>query len=210
MAFDFKKRYGELYLPPARPVLVEVPAMSFVTASGEGDPNGPAFQDAVGALYAVSFTVKMLPKKGTVPAGYYDYSVAPLEALWWLTDGGGFRFEQRENWAWTAMIRQPEFVTAELVDSLMPQIKKKKPNPAMDMIKLECFTEGPCVQMMHIGPYAGEPETLQRMTAFMLENGLTDLVGLGGKHHEIYLSDPRKASPERMRTVLRHPVRRGA
>ena len=206
---DFKKRYKELYLPPEKPVLVDVPGMSFLMADGEGDPNGnPAFQDAVGALYSVSYTLKMLPKKGIVPDGYYDYSVAPLEGLWWLSDGGAFSFDRRGNWAWTVMIRQPEFVTPDLVNALLPEVMKKKPNPALKSLRLESFAEGLCVQMMHGGPFASEPATVTRMEAFMEENNLLCRLGRGGKHHEIYLTDPKKVMPENWKTVLRHPVAR--
>lgn len=207
-AMDFKKLYKDLYLPPAKPMLIDVPAMNFLIVDGAGDPNGPEFQDAVGALYSMSYTLKMLPKKGVVPEGYADYTVPPLEGLWWLSNGGAFSFTARENWVWSAMIRQPEFVTKELVSGLLPEVKRKKPNPALERLRFEAFTEGPCVQVMHTGPFATEPETMKLIEAFIGENGLSDRIGLGGKHHEIYLSDPRRGSPAKMKTVLRHPVAR--
>lgn len=203
---DYKKLYKDLYLPPNRPVLIDVPEMHFLAVDGAGDPNGQGFGDAVGALYSMSYTIKMLPKKGPAPQGYIDYSVPPLEGLWWLSDGGAFSFASRDNWVWTAMIRQPEFVTEQLVSTLLPDLIRKKPNPALGKLRLISFAEGSCVQMMHLGPYAAEPGTMEKMEDFMAENNLASRIGRGGKHHEIYLSDPRKGSPENMKTVLRHPI----
>lgn len=206
-AFDFRKQYKDLYLPPDKPMLIDVPAMKFVMVDGEGDPkNNPEFQDAVGSLYSMAYTIKMLPKKGIVPEGYFDYSVLPLEGIWWLSDGGSFSFERRGNWLWTVMIRQPDFVTTELVTALLPSVIKKKPNSALDKLRFESFAEGLCVQMMHKGPYSTEPMTVAAMESFMETNNLMSRLGRGGKHHEIYLSDPNKSSPESMKTVLRTPV----
>jgi hypothetical protein len=205
---DFKKGYKELYFPPEKPVLVDVPPMRFLMIEGEGDPNGsPDFQNAVSALYSMAYTLKMLPKKGAAPQGYFEYSVAPLEGLWWLSDGT-FSFKGRDNWLWTAMIRQPDFVTAELVLEQLPGLMRKKPNPALERMRFETFAEGLCVQIMHIGPYSEEPANIARMEEFMRENGFVSRIGSGGKHHEIYLADPRKIKPEKMKTVVRHPVSR--
>ncbi len=205
--YDFKKQNKELYLPPEKPVLVDVPRMQFLMVDGAGDPNGSkAFQDAVSALYAMSWTIKMLPRKGIVPEGFYEYTVAPLEGLWGLSDSGTFSFQERGNWVWTVMIRQPEFVTEDLVRALLPDVKKKKPIEALSLIRLEEFTEGLCVQAMHLGPYATEPETMERIEAFLAEHGLKDHLGSDGRHHEIYLTDPNKGDPVKQRTVLRHPV----
>lgn len=206
-AFDFKKQYKNLYLPPNKPVLIDVPEMTFLMVDGSGDPNGnPEFQDAVGALYSMAYTIKMLPKKGIVPHGYYDYSIAPLEGLWWISGNTAFNFEKRNNWLWTVMIRQPEFVTPELVSSLLPEVTKKKPNPALEKLRFEAFAEGLCVQMMHQGPYATEPETVKSMEKYMQAKNLQCRFANGGKHHEIYLSDKNKSKPESKNTVLRHPV----
>jgi hypothetical protein len=205
---DYKKEYKDLYFPPERPVLIDIPPMSFLMVDGQGNPNGnPELENAVGALYSMSYTLKMLPKKGAAPKGYVEYTVPPLEGLWWLSDGV-FSLGSRGNWLWTAMIRQPDFVTAELVDGLMPELMKKKPTPALERLRLKSFTEGLCVQMMHIGPYADEPKNVAHMEEFMLENGLKCRLAEGGKHHEIYLSDPGRVKPEKMKTVLRHPVSR--
>ncbi len=207
--YDFKKQNKELYLPPEKPVLVDVPTMRFLMVDGAGDPNGnESFQDAVSALYAMSWTIKMLPKKGIVPEGFYEYTVAPLEGLWGLSDGGTFSFTERGNWVWTVMIRQPEFVTDDLVRALLPDVRKKKPIEALSLIRLEEFTEGLCVQAMHLGPYATEPETMERIETFLVEQGLKNRLGAGGRHHEIYLTDPNKGDPAKQRTVLRHPVAR--
>lgn len=202
---DFKKEYKELYMPSAKPSLVDVPAMSFIMVDGSGDPNGPEFLKAVEVLYGLSFAIKMSKMKGNQPEGYFEYVVPPLEGLWWIT-GSCFSFEQRENWMWTAMIRQPEFVTTDVFTWARDELNRKKPELSSQGARFETFTEGLCVQAMHLGPYATEPETMLKLKAFMAANNLTDQVGNGGKHHEIYLSDPRKAKPESMKTVLRHPV----
>jgi hypothetical protein len=206
-ALDFKKQDKDLYLPPKRPVLIDVPEMNFLMVDGSGDPNSnPEFENAVGALYAMSYTLKMLPKKGIVPAGYVEYSVAPLEGLWWLADGDAFNFTRRGNWLWTVLIRQPDFVTDELVAALLPEVMKKKPNAMLEKLRFQSFTEGLCVQMMHLGPYVTEPGTVECMDVYTKENNLLSRLGQDGKHHEIYLSDPNKGKPENMKTVLRHPV----
>ena len=205
--FDFKKQYKDLYMPPQKPMLIDVPAMNFLMVDGAGDPkNNLEFQDAIGTLYSMSYTIKMLPKKSITPAGYFDYSVAPLEGLWWLSDGGVFSFEKRGNWLWTVMIRQPDFVTADMISALTPAVMRRKPNPALAKLRFESFTEGLCVQMMHVGPYATEPQTVASMDSFIEKNNLLCRLGRGGKHHEIYLSDPNKSKPETMKTVLRYPV----
>ena len=204
-AFDYKKEYKDLYLPNTKPVQVDVPSMNFIMVDGAGDPNSPVFRRVVEVLYGFSFTIKMSKMKGAQPPGYFEYVVPPLEGLWWVS-GGGFSFERRDNWLWTAMIRQPEFVTPEVFAWAHNELRKKKPELRVDAARFETFTEGRCVQAMHIGPYATEPETMLKIEAFMAANNLKDKVGHGGKHHEIYLSDPRKANPETMKTVLRHPV----
>ncbi|MFZ5974846.1 MAG: GyrI-like domain-containing protein [Bacillota bacterium] len=204
-AFDYKKEYKDLYLPKDKPVLIEVPPMQFIMADGSGDPNGGHFQQAVELLYGLTYTVKMSKMKGNQPEGYFEYVVPPLEGLWWI-DEGGFSFEKRENWKWTVMIRQPEFVDAGVFQWACSELQKKKPELNPDNACFGDFEEGLCVQIMHMGPYAEEPRSMDKMTAFMEQEGLRDMVGAGGKHHEIYLSDPRKGKPENMKTVLRHPV----
>lgn len=206
-AFDYKKEYRDLYLPGSKPVLVQVPSMHFIMVDGQGDPNDPEFQQAVELLYGLSFTIKMSKKKGVPPPGYFEYVLPPLEGLWWI-EGGGFSFEQRDNWRWTLMIRQPEFVSLDFFQWAAGEVNKKKPALELDNVRFEAFEEGLCVQIMHKGPYASEPQTMKTMETYMVAEGFTDLVGRGGKHHEIYLSDPRRGKPENMKTVLRHPVQR--
>ncbi len=204
---DYKKQYKDLYLPSHKePALVTVPTMNFLMIDGQGDPNNnETFQKAVEALYSLSYGIKMLPKKGIVPEGYFDYVVPPLEGLWWI-DGEEFSFHKRDNWLWTLMIRQPEFVTLELYEETLNRVKSSKDNESLSKLKFESFEEGLCVQMMHIGTYASEPETVDMMDKYMESNGYRVTFQKGGKHHEIYLSDPNKAKPETMKTVLRHPV----
>jgi hypothetical protein len=205
-AFDYKKEFKDLYLPKGQPALITVPAMNFFMVDGRGDPNNSAgFQQAIELLYALSFTIKMSKMKGNQPDGYYEYVVPPLEGLWWI-DNGCFSLDQRENWQWTLMIRQPDFVTPEVGEWARNETGRKKPGLSVEDARLERFEEGLCVQMMHIGPYSDEPDTMEKMHAFIEANGLKDKLGHGGKHHEIYLSDPRKGKPEKMKTVLRHPV----
>lgn len=207
--FDYKKEYKDLYMPSnKKPVLVNVPAMNFILVDGRGDPNNnPEFQKAVEALYSISFTIKMSPKKGTVPDGYFDYVVPPLEGLWWLEGDKEFSFNERDNWRYSLMIRQPEFVTRGMVERTISELKTKKGNEKLDNVRFEEFNEGLCVQMMHIGPYSTEPETIEKMDNFIIEKGYVKTIGAGGKHHEIYLSDPRRTKPEKQKTVLRVPVR---
>lgn len=209
MAFDFKKEYKELYMPKGKPALIEVPEMNFIMVDGSGDPNdNPEFEHAVGLLYALSYTIKMSNKKGVPPEGFFEYVVSPLEGLWSVSDGQ-FCLTKRDNWRWTVMIRQPEFVTDEVFQWACGEVRKKKPDLSVDMARFEAFQEGLCAQIMHVGPFADEPKTMEKLAEFMEQEGLRDRVGSdGGKHHEIYLSDPRKAKPEKMKTVLRHPVTR--
>ncbi len=203
--FDYKKEYKDLYMPKNKPVMIEVPAINFIMIDGAGDPSNTEYQLAVGALYALSYTIKMSKMGGSQPQGYFEYVVPPLEGLWWIS-GGAFDFEKRDNWLWTAMIRQPEFVTTEVFAWAYEECARKKPELDLGKARLETFTEGLCVQMMHLGPYANEPESVALMRTFMAENGLVDETGSERKHHEIYLSDPRKTAAEKLRTVLRHPV----
>jgi hypothetical protein len=203
---DFKKEYPDLYQPKARPAFVDVPEMTFIMVDGSGNPNeNPLFEEAVELLYGLSYTLKMSHRKGLAPAGFFDYVVPPLEGLWWVEDDR-FSLEKRDNWKWTLMIRQPEFVTEEFFHWAVDAFSKKKPGQRVEKARLQSFTEGSSVQILHIGPYATEPETVQAMDAFMLAQGWKSRLGQGGKHHEIYLSDPRKSLPEKMKTVLRHPV----
>ncbi len=204
-SFDFKKDLKELYMPKATPTLIDVPALQFIMVDGAGDPNGGEYPKAVAVVYALAYTIKM-SKMGTYKIdGYFDYVVAPLEGLWWITDED-FSFEKRDNWLWTSMMAQPDFVTADVFQWAKAEVKRKKPELDCSKARLEGFTEGLCVQMMHHGPYSEEPANVELMHRFMAEKGYKDDTGNHRKHHEIYLSDPRKVLPEKMKTVLRHPV----
>jgi hypothetical protein len=204
---DFKKEDRDLYLPKGKPAFIHVPAIPFIMADGRGDPNGQEYRDAVGLLYALSFTIKMSRMGGNQPKGYFDYVVPPLEGLW---DCGtvGFDPEHRDSWRWTSMIRQPDFVTQEVFQWACEQAEKKKPELDFTKARLEIYDEGACVQMMHLGPYSTESASIEQMEQFMKENQLIDDCGEERRHHEIYCSDPRKTAPERLKTVLRHPVRK--
>ncbi len=204
-SFDFKKEYKDLYLPKEKPVLIDVPVMNFIMVDGTGDPNSETYREAIEILYALSYTIRMSVKGGSEPAGFFEYVVPPLEGLWWIK-GGAFSFDQRENWLWTSMIRQPEFVTAAVFQWAVEECRRKKPGLGGGKARLESFQEGLCVQIMHIGPYADEPRSVELMRAFMKEEGLIDQTGSDRKHHEIYLSDPRKTDPQKLKTVIRHPV----
>lgn len=205
---DFKKDYKDLYLPKTKPMLIDVPEMQFIMVDGAGDPNSEAYQQAIGILYGLTFTIKMSKMSGKQPSGYYEYVVPPLEGLWWVS-GGAFSFDQRENWLWTSMIRQPEFVTPAVFDWAVEECGCKKPELDLTRARVSSFKEGLCVQIMHLGPYADEPRSVELMKDFMADNNLIDETGSERKHHEIYLSDPRKTAPEKLKTVLRHPVDRG-
>ncbi len=208
---DLKKQFKSLYAPSVKKVeIIQVPPLQFAMIDGAiekgyGPGNSPGFQAAVQALYGVSYTLKfMLKKRKTNPI---DYPVMPLEGLLWLTEGDVFDINIKDNWSYTLAIMQPEVITQEIFDEGLEQVRGKRgDSEALSKLRLEYFEEGLCAQVMHIGPYATEPATMERMQAFMDENGYRDAVGLGGKHHEIYLGDPRKADPAKLKTVLRHPV----
>jgi len=208
---DLKKQYKHLYQPSAKRIeSVQVPNLQFAMIDGfiekGSEPgNSPSFAEATMALYGLSYTLKFMFKKHKAHA--MDYPVMALEGLWWVEDGT-FEIFRKDNWFYTVMILQPEIVTPEIFEEAREQVRKKKGDTEkLSTARLANFEEGLCVQTMHIGPYATEPATVDRMKDFMAQNGLTDCVGpIGGKHHEIYLSDPRKAAPDKMKTVLRHPV----
>ena len=201
---DYKKEHKELYMPKQKPMIVDVPAISFLMINGKGDPNDDAYANAVSALYAMSYTIKMSKNGEHKPKDYFEYVVPPLEGLWWTN--GPFELFERKDWLWTSMIRQPEFVTQDIVEWALETCKKKKPEIDFTSIRLESFTEGLCVQIMHLGPYAEEPASIEKMHALIKEEGYTDVTSDIRKHHEIYLSDPRKTEPTKLKTVVRHPI----
>lgn len=207
---DLKKKFKYLYQPSAKKVeAVQVPNLQFakidgVIEKGSEPSKSPLFAESTQALYSLCYTLKFMMKKRKTDA--YDYPVMPLEGLWGVTDGK-FDITIKDNWSYTLMIMQPEIINKEVFEEARENVRKKKgESELLNKVRLEYFEEGLCVQTMHIGPYATEPETLDRMKEFMLDNGLFDNVGPNGLHHEIYISDPRKAKPEKMKTVLRHPV----
>ncbi len=209
---DLKKDLKYLYAPSAKKIeVVDVPAMNFLMIDGAIEPeqspgSSPRFAEDMQGLYAAAYTLKFTAKlRKQDPV---DYPVMALEGLWWVEDGT-FDIRKPGNWKYTVMIMQPDLVTPEMFVGALAQMRKKKGDlPAYARLRLEKFREGLCVQTMHIGPYASEPATVERMQAFLQENGYKDLVGSGGKHHEIYMGDPRRADPAKLKTVLRHPIRK--
>ena len=207
---DLKKQFKHLYQPSAKKIeTIQVPNLQFAMIDGaieKGSEPGksPLFAEATQALYGLSYTLKFMLKKRKTNA--IDYPVMALEGLWWVEDGM-FDITIKDNWFYTLIMMQPEVITQELFEEAREQVRKKKGDSDMlNKVRLAHFEEGLCVQVMHIGPYATEPATIECMKEFMKENGLQDNLGPKGKHHEIYLSDPRKAAPDKMKTVLRHPV----
>jgi hypothetical protein len=197
---DLKKELKHLYQPSAKEVVeVNVPATNFLMVEGEGDPNtAPAYAEAVEALFAVAYAVKFKVKKGPLAI---DYGVMPLEGLWWSDDMATFTTEDKSNWQWTMMIMLPSFVTRELVDEAIREVQKKKKLPALERLRMEAFAEGRCAQIMHIGPFSEEGPTVEKLHRYIDAHGK-----LRGKHHEIYLSDIRKADPAKWKTVIRQPM----
>lgn len=196
---DLRNRLKHLYRPSARAVsIVDVPELPFLMVDGQGDPNtAPAYREAIEALYAVAYTLKFAVKR----AQGIDYPVMPLEGLWWTEPGGMPDFADRSGWRWTAMILQPELVTEEMVGAVIVETVKKKALPALPLLRLGRFHEGTAAQILYTGPYAGERPTIERLHAFIREQGHT----LSGRHHEIYLSDPRRTAPDKLKTVIRQP-----
>ena len=195
---DLRKELKRFYTAKRKPELIDVPEGRFLTILGRGDPNGPEYQEAMQALYGMSYTIKFSQK-----AEGRDYTVMHLEGLWWV-DGGVFDLNDpapREMWRWKSMIRQPDFITEGMVEMARPKVREKR-GPKADEVKLESFHEGLSAQVLHVGPYSEEGPTLQLLHGFMEENGYRPR----GDHHEIYLGDPRRAKPENLKTILRHPV----
>ncbi|MCL2677958.1 MAG: GyrI-like domain-containing protein [Clostridiales bacterium] len=207
--FDFKKEYADLYLPKAKPGLIDVPEMLFIMIDGRGDPNrGAEYKNALEILYGLSYAIKMSKMGGKPPAGYFEYVVPPLEGLWWLEEEAfdGISITDKEKFCWTSMIRQPQFVTPEVFAEAKQVLAKKKPALDLSPARRVSFTEGLCAQIMHIGSYDDEPATIGVLRAFITEAGYESDLSEKRRHHEIYLSDPRKTAPEKLKTVIRHPV----
>lgn len=209
MAFDYKKEYKDIYQPPKKPTLITVPPINYVAVRGQGDPNqeGGAYQHALQLLYGISFTIKMSPKAGHELEGYFEYVVPPLEGFWSLPNGAGeLDLTRKDELEWISCIRLPEFVTPEMLAWAKDEAARKK---GEDFSAAEFLTvdEGLCAQCMHVGPYDDEPATIESMRIFAEENGYTFDYDPERLHHEIYLSDPRRTAPERLKTVLRLPIR---
>ena len=209
MAFDFKKEYKEFYLPKNQPSIVTVPPMNYIAVRGEGDPNAEngAYKQAIGLLYGIVFTVKMSKMGDHRIEGYFDYVVPPLEGFWWQDGVMGIDYAHKEKFKWISVIRLPDFVTKEDFDWAAAEASRKK---KMDFSGAEFFRceEGMCVQCMHLGAYDDEPATVARMHRFMEEQGYALDITEQRMHHEIYLSDARKVAPEKLKTVIRHPIRK--
>ena len=209
MPFDFKKEYKEFYLPPAKPVIVIVPKANYIAVRGKGDPNdeGGAYQQAIGVLYAVAYTLKMSYKTDHRIEGFYDYVVPPLEGFWWQEGIEGIDYRDKSTFCWISVIRLPDFITKADFDWAVQTASKKK---KIDCSTVEFLTieEGLCVQIMHIGPYDDEPASVALMDKFLAENGYENDITATRLHHEIYLSDARKVAPEKWKTVIRHPIKK--
>ena len=209
MTFDYKKEYKEFYLPPKVPGIAEIPTMNYVAVRGKGNPNDPdrEYKRAMSLLYGISFTIKMSYKGSHRIEGYFPYVVPPLEGLWWQDGISGIDYAHKDSFQWISMIHLPEFVTKEEFDWAVREAETKKQT---DFSRAEFFTynEGLCVQCMHIGSYDDEPATLRKMEAFLSENGYQPDFSGERLHHEIYLSDPRRTAPERLKTVIRQPIKR--
>ena len=209
MAFDFKKEYKEFYLPDKKPSVVLVPKMNYLAVRGQGDPNQEdgEYKQAIGLLYGIAFTIKMSKKGDHQIDGYFDYVVPPLEGFWWQEGVTGINYAHKEDFRWISVIRLPDFVTKADFDWAVDEATKKKKT---DFSKVEYMTydEGLCVQCMHIGSYDEEPKTVALMHEYMEQQGYALDITDERLHHEIYLSDARKVAPEKLKTVIRHPIRR--
>ena len=209
MAFDFKKEYKAFYMPKNKPEIVDVPRANYIAVRGKGNPNevGGEYQQAVSILYAIAYTLKMSYKSDYKIEGFFEYVVPPLEGFWWQDNVVGVDYSDKSTFNWISVIRLPDFVTRDdFVWAVETASKKKK----MDCSQAEYLTidEGLCVQMMHIGPYDDEPASVAMMNVFLKENGYITDINENRKHHEIYLSDPRKSAPEKIKTVIRQPIKK--
>ena len=209
MAFDFKKEYKEFYSPKNKPQIVTVPRANYIAVRGQGDPNeeGGAYQQAIGVLYAVAYTIKMSKKGDHRMEGYYDFVVPPLEGFWWQEGEEGVNYADKSTFHWISVIRLPDFVTKAEFDWAVQEAAKKK---KLDCSAAEFLTidEGLCVQILHLGPFDDEPVTVAVMDGYLEEMGYENDFSGGRLHHEIYLSDARKVAPEKWKTVIRHPIRK--
>ena len=209
MAFDYRKEYREFYLPPRTPGIVDVPPTNFVAVRGSGDPNveDGEYQQAMDLLYGIAFTIKMSPKAGHTIDGYFEYVVPPLEGFWWVDGFAGMDYTRKADFRWISCIRLPDFVGRDVFDWAVEEATRKK---KLDFSRVEFLTidEGTCVQCMHLGPYDNEPATVAEMDAYAVDQGYMMDLSDTRRHHEIYLSDARRCAPEKLKTVIRHPIRK--
>lgn len=198
---DFRRQLKHLYRPSTKKIeIVDVPEMNFLMVDGKGDPNtSKEFKDAIEALYPVSYTLKFMVKKGEMEI---DYGVLPLEGLWWSEDVSAFLTGNKDVWKWTLMIMQPEFITKAMVKEALAEVDRKKSPVSLPLVRFESFKEGKSAQIMHVGPFSEEGPTIEKLHAFIEENGSKPT----GRHHEIYMSDIRRAAPEKWKTIIRQPM----
>lgn len=209
--FDYKKEHKAFYQPSSKPTIIEIPEMLFIAVDGCGNPNTCSeYKEALEILYGLSFTIKMSKMNGTQPEGYFDYVVPPLEGLWYTDDSvfDGRNITDKDNFRWISMIRQPDFVTQSIFENAKDILSRKKPMLNLEKARLVKMTEGLCIQIMHKGSYDSEPQTIEKMKTYMKENGYVEDFSEHRFHHEIYLSNPRRCAAERLKTVIRQPIKK--
>ena len=208
MPFDYKKEYKEFYMPPQNPTIVTIPPMNYIAVRGESNPNEEdgQYKQAIGLLYGIAYTIKMSKKSSRQIEGFFDYIVPPLEGFWWQDKLKGIDYAHKENFKWISLIRLPDFVTKTDLEWAVREATQKK---KLDFSKVEYLTydEGLCVQCLHIGSYDDEPATVQLLHEYMEQQGYSLDIAENRFHHEIYLSDVRKVTPEKLKTVIRHPIK---
>lgn len=209
MPFDYKKEYKDFYMPKNKPSIVAVPTMNYIAVRGKGDPNAEdgEYKAAIGLLYGIAFTIKMSYKGDHKIDGYFEYVVPPLEGFWWQNGIDGIDYAHKEHFEWISLIRLPDFVTKTDFEWAIAEASKKKKNDFGE-VEFLTYNEGLCVQCMHVGSYDDEPATVALMHEYMKDNGYELDITDTRYHHEIYLSDARKVAPEKLKTVIRHPIRR--
>jgi len=209
MAFDFKKEYKELYLPGKKPELIEVPPMNFIAVRGKGDPNqeGGEYERAVSLLYGIAYTIKMSYKGSYKIKGFFEYVVPPLEGFWWMDGLKGMDYTNKGKLSWISVLRLPDFVQEEDFAWAVGEATRKKKED-FSPVEYLTYAEGLCVQCMHIGPYDDEPATVKLMDDYTIANGYITDITATRHHHEIYLSDPRKSDPAKLKTIIRHPIKK--
>jgi len=205
MKYEWRKKEKEYYIPKEKPQLVEVPEFKFFTIQGQGNPNSEGFAEAIGVLYSLAYAVRMMPKNDITPEGYFEYTVYPLEGIWDLTDYGRTQeILNKDELIYTIMIRQPDFVSSDVVERAFESVRKKKPHPFLDDVTFETMTDGLSLQMLHVGPFEDEPQTFEKMAEYE-ESHQLERASL--THREIYLTDMRRVEPAKLKTVLRYQVK---